>query len=64
MLGYLILVGAAVLVVGLAIVGALFWYISARPTPPTDHACDILGERYLRGEITTREYRARRDALR
>jgi uncharacterized membrane protein len=61
---YLILVGGVVLVVGLAIVGALFRQIAARPTPPTQDACDVLGERYLRGEITTQEYRVRRDALR
>jgi uncharacterized membrane protein len=37
---------------------------ASRATSPTDHACDILGERYLRGEITTREYRDRRHAVR
>jgi uncharacterized membrane protein len=37
---------------------------ASHATSPTDQACDILGERYLRGEITTREYRDRRHAVR
>jgi putative membrane protein len=60
--------GGLMLVVGLAVVAAVVRLITSRSasraTPPTDHACDILGERYLRGEITTEEYRDRRGALR
>jgi uncharacterized membrane protein len=65
-LGYLIfvLVGGAVVVVGLAIMGALFRPHAAHPISPIDHARDILGERYLAGEINTQEYCRRRDALR
>lgn len=59
-----VLVGGAVVVVGLAIMGALFRPRAAHPISPIDHALDILGERYLRGEINTQEYCRRRDALR
>ncbi|HZA78130.1 MAG TPA: hypothetical protein VE623_17240 [Acidimicrobiales bacterium] len=62
-----ILFGGLMLVVGLALVAAVVRRIASRPAPgtsPTGHACDILGERYLRGEITSKEYRERRDALR
>jgi uncharacterized membrane protein len=56
------------LVVGLALVAAVVRLItsrsSSRAISPTDHACDVLGERYLRGEITTEAYRDRRHALR
>jgi uncharacterized membrane protein len=59
--------GGLILVVGLAPVAAVVRGITSRPaspgTSPTGHTCDILGERYLRGEITTKEYRDRRDAL-
>jgi uncharacterized membrane protein len=52
----------------LALVAAVVRLITSCPasraTSPTDQACDILGERYLRGEITTREYRDRRHAVR
>ena len=57
-----VLVGGAV--VGLAIMGSLFRPRAAHPISSIDHARDILGERYLRGEINTREYCRRRDALR
>jgi uncharacterized membrane protein len=65
-LGYLIfvLVGGAVVVVGLAIMGALFRPPAAHPRSPIDDARDILGERYLAGELNTQEYCRRRDALR
>jgi uncharacterized membrane protein len=65
-LGYLIfvLVGGAVVVVGLAIIGAVLRPHAAQPPSLIDHACDILGERYLAGEINTEEYCRRRDALR
>jgi uncharacterized membrane protein len=59
-----VLVGCAVVVVGLAIMGALFRPRAAHPNSPIDHARDILGERYLAGEINTQEYCRRRDALR
>jgi uncharacterized membrane protein len=59
-----VLVGGAVVVVGLAIMGALFRPHAAHPISPIDHARDILGERYLAGEINTQEYCRRRDALR
>jgi uncharacterized membrane protein len=63
-----IFLGGLILVVGLALVAAVVRLISSRPssraTSPTDHACNILDERYLRGEITTEAYRDRRHALR
>jgi uncharacterized membrane protein len=63
-----IFLGGLILVVGLALVAAVVRLITSRPSsgaiPPTDHACDVLGERYLRGEITTEAYRDRRHALR
>jgi uncharacterized membrane protein len=37
---------------------------ASRATSPTDQACDSLGERYLRGAITTREYCDRRHSVR
>jgi uncharacterized membrane protein len=68
LLGSPILFGGLMLVVALALVAAVVRLITYRPasraTPPTDDACDVLGERYLRGEITTAEYRDRRHALR
>jgi uncharacterized membrane protein len=48
----------------LAIMGALFRPRPAHPISPIGHALDILGERYLAGEINTQEYCRRRDALR
>jgi uncharacterized membrane protein len=63
-----IFLGGLMLVVALALVAAVVRLIisrrASRATSPTDQACDILGERYLRGEITTREYRDRRHAVR
>jgi uncharacterized membrane protein len=60
--------GGLILVVGLAVVAAVVRLTTSRPAsrpiPPTDQTCDVLGERYLRGEITTEEYRDRRHALR
>ena len=65
-LGYLmfVVVGGTVVVAGLAIMAALFRPRGAQPPSLIDHACDILGERYLRGEINTQEYCRRRNALR
>jgi uncharacterized membrane protein len=68
LLGSAIFLGGLTLVVALALVTAVVRLITSRrasrATSPTDQACDILGERYLRGEITTREYRDRRHAVR
>jgi uncharacterized membrane protein len=63
-----IFLGGLILVVGLALVAVVVRLITSRPSsgaiPPTDDACDVLCERYLRGEITTKAYRDRRHALR
>ena len=68
LLGSPIFLGGLMLVVALALVAAVVRLITSRPasraTSPTEYACDILGERYLRGEITTSEYRDRRHAVR
>ena len=37
---------------------------SSTPKDPTDHAREILAERYARGELTTDEYRERVEQLR
>jgi uncharacterized membrane protein len=68
LLGSAIVLGGLMLVVAFALVAAVVRLITyrraSRATSRTDQACDILGERYLRGEITTREYRDRRHAVR
>jgi uncharacterized membrane protein len=68
LLGSPIFLGGLMLVVALALVAAVVRLITSRSasraTSPTNQACDILDQRYLRGEVTTREYRDRRHAVR
>ena len=59
--------GGLMVFVALALIAAVVGLITSHAghaTPPTDAACDILAQRYLSGEISTRQYRQRVDALR
>jgi putative membrane protein len=61
-------VGPIVLLAWIAVIAAVGWF-AVRSTRPaersgTERAGDVLAERYARGELSTEEYRERRDQLR
>jgi putative membrane protein len=66
--GWMWLVGLLSMLLLVGLVVAIVWAVTrsgstSRPDP-TSRAREILDERYARGEISTEEYRERKDALR
>jgi uncharacterized membrane protein len=62
-LGLLWLLAGLVVLVWLVLILSAAWLGATRPRQrrcvPTDRACDILADRYARGEIDVEEYRER-----
>lgn len=62
-LGWMWLLAGLVLLAWLVLVLSAAWLAATRPgqrpSVPTDRACDILADRFARGEIDVEEYRER-----